>query len=179
VHASWKFKVVLEKDHRGFFIHRSDGTHGIEGTDGEALEFAARVHAHYRERNVLHVEAWSSGLVDLMVPNAARPRVIQSLRPHHSRRGWVGEHVGWYMILEQAIGYGAFRSKGVVSEVQIFNARNLLERLVLIDQTDETVFGRPNYSGVLCIGGTAMSMARTSDSVGPDADQYRDVGAPA
>jgi hypothetical protein len=94
-----------------------------------------------------------------MVPNAAEPRRIYCLRPHRSRRGWVGEDIGWYAVLEQAIGYGAFRSKGVVSEVQIFNSRNLLEQVVLIDQTDETVFGHANKSGSLCIGGSPIPMA--------------------
>jgi hypothetical protein len=103
MHASWKFKVIREKDHRGFFIRRNDGSAGIEGTDQELLEFGARVHAHYRERNVLHIEAWSSGLVDLMVPNCPTPRRILCLHPHRSRRGWIGEDVGWYVVLDQAI----------------------------------------------------------------------------
>jgi hypothetical protein len=43
--------------------------------------------------------------------------------------------VAWHKSLEDAINYAAFRLRGYVSEIQIFDRRNELQALVLIDQT--------------------------------------------
>ena len=52
-------------------------------------------------------------------------------------------HGAWHRRLEDAIDYAAFRLRGHISEIQIFNGRNELEALVLIDQTG----GEPAANG--------------------------------
>ena len=86
------------------------------------------------------VQARSVGPIDFTQPARTCPREVAKLRPHQNGRDWTADSTGihhgaWHHSLDDAIDYAAFRLRGYISEIQIFNGGDELETLVLIDQT--------------------------------------------
>jgi hypothetical protein len=149
--ATWRFRAVRH-DLTGFFIRRMGRIGELFGTDEEALEFSIRVGIYFRDRCLRRVEARSIGQLDLSVPDAGCRRKLAILRPHENGRDWITDptplnHPALHKSLEDAINYAAFRLRGYVSEIQIFDGKSELKALVLIDQTGaEPAANGPNLS---------------------------------
>jgi hypothetical protein len=158
--ATWRFRAVRH-DLTGFSIRRMGGSGELLGTDEEALAFSLRVRAYFCSQCLRRVEARSIGQLDLSVPDAGCRRKLARLRPHENGMDWITDplplhHPAWHRSLEDAINYAAFRLRGYVSEIRIFDRRNELQTLVLIDQTGSEAAA----NGQVCRGAERIWLAR-------------------
>jgi hypothetical protein len=137
--ATWRFRVVRE-DLTGIFIRRADGSRILHGTDAETLEFSRRVKQHFSQMALRMLQAPSIGAIDVKVPDSGCAREVAKLRPHRNCRNWTADRTGLHhgarhLSLEDAINYAAFRLRGHISEIRIFDRHNQLQAVILIDLT--------------------------------------------
>lgn len=132
--STWQFRVVFKR--RTFVAQRNGSPRVIEGTDQQALQFAAKVHAHFNHYDLQRVEAHLISEVDLKIPSAQDGRITYQL--HKRDKGWQFDHnqhlsAAQSEDLDWLINLAAIRSRGYVCEIQIRGSDCCLERVALMN----------------------------------------------
>lgn len=136
--SHWQFRVVLRKS--TFIAKHNSAPRDMEGSDIEALEFAAKIHEHFARKNeqVERVEARSIGFVDLSPENASvdDKRIVHKLHrhgdvwqfePHRNVASAKDSNLDWL------INLAAIRSRGSEVEIRIYDKAGNLGEVVLIN----------------------------------------------
>jgi hypothetical protein len=114
--ATWRFRLVRDDGSSGF-VRRADS---FIGNVDDALKFSNRVFEHFN--NVARrVEAWTVDPIDSSEPTDRK--LFRSNR-HENKRDWrllesQLTHPGWFLTLNHAVDYAAFRGRGYGVEIRV------------------------------------------------------------
>jgi len=132
----WRFRIVALNKPATYAAENGKPLEHV-GTDTEALEIASRMACI----GVQRVDVVPVGCPEDITTTTGRLMVVVQERA--DKKGWnlTGDMMTgtWHGRLEEAVDYGAFRTKGYLSETRIVDVRGTLKHVILTDQTDRNV----------------------------------------